>query len=166
MRRVPSLLVVLPCVLLFAGSGVAQTPPAKQPAPKHPIEETKTFSTNNSKIKKRERRVIKSAAAWKAAWQEMYGNRWPTPELPPVNFKRHMVVLASMGQFGSTGFSIGVRKVVQHERGLDVTVVESRPGFGCLLGQMMTYPATVAIVPRTPGKVRFIEVEERALSCH
>jgi hypothetical protein len=165
MRRLPFLLV-LPCVLLFACSDAAQTAPAKQPAPKHPIDKTKTFQTGSSSIEKRERRVIESEAAWKAAWQEMYENSLRTPECPRVDFERHMVVLASMGRLGSNGFSIRVQEVVQHEGGLDVTIVESSPGEACMVGQMMTNPATAAIVPRTQGKVRFIEVTEQARSCY
>ena len=104
----------------------------------------------------RARRVIRDRDTWIRVWLRVTTTASSRP-VPQVDFDRHMIIFAAMGTKPNTGYAIEITEL--YRRGPDVyaVVVESSPGRGCLVGQAETAPVTAALVPRTSGRVHFVE---------
>lgn len=110
-------------------------------------------------LERRERLVIDNQADWSRLWSRMNANLGiqPPPELPSVDFDRYMVIVASMGTRPTGGYFIEVEGVHRSGSDLYVTVHESSPGPRCGVTTAITTPTTALLVPRTAGRVFFVE---------
>ena len=112
----------------------------------------------NSGIEARERIVIRDASAWTALWERMNAATGVQPPgVPPaVDFERNMVIVATMGLRYTGGFQIIIESV--HRVGVDLYVVVNERGHArCGVTQAETQPLDGVLVPRTEGRVIFIE---------
>lgn len=123
-------------------------------------EEIEGATTPVSGISDRRRLVIGDADAWAAFWTEMHASLSPAPELPAVDFSTRIVVAAAMGRRATGGYAIRIESVSRRGDDLEVVVVESSPGAGCLTTQALTAPATAVSVARPAGDVEFVERTE------
>ncbi len=122
------------------------------------------LTTSISAIEDRRRLVITDAAAWAAFWSEFHGALEPKPELPAVDFTRQAVIAATMGQRPTGGYTIDVLGVFEAEGRLYAVIVESSPGAGCVVPQVITAPALAIVVDRADPEVSFVE-EGRVARC-
>lgn len=102
------------------------------------------------------RRVVaRDAAAWQAVWADMMGNVVPVPEAPKVDFARHQVVAAFMGQRNTGGYSIKITRVEAGER-IVVHVKESSPPPDAMVTMALTAPYHTVVIPRSDKPVEFV----------
>lgn len=171
MRLPSSLLVALTSLLLTTAGcapGAGEEGPEERLVPRPVAHEcttgfdaTGTFCQYNSGFTERERLVISDTAAWTSAWQRIWSQHSPQPELPTVDFEREVVLLASMGQRNSGGYVIELRNVTELANGLEVTVAEMSPDINtCFTPAALSQPLVALRVPRPQGEVRFTEVHE------
>jgi hypothetical protein len=163
MRPCSALLALLPCLLLAARPCFAQEPyeesHEEREAREHSQEIASSFEKtgegrySHNPFDAPQRRVIRNAAEWKAAWMQLWGDSPPAYKFPRVNFKKHMVLLVSSGK-PSSGYEVIIQEVVQHKDRLEVTVVTARSCRECL---NLKYPLALKRIPRTRTPVRFIE---------
>ena len=109
-------------------------------------------------LQERERIVVANQVEWHRLWSRMNGNMGvePSHPAPPVDFDQHMVVVASMGT-QSGGSAITIDGVYRLGSNLYVVVRELSPGRGCAVTRAITNPVTAALLPRTPGRVVFVD---------
>ncbi|HKV45345.1 MAG TPA: protease complex subunit PrcB family protein [bacterium] len=88
-------------------------------------------------------------------WQEAL--RDPRPEMPSIDFKKYVVVVAAMGQQGSTGNSIDVVSIDSTGGSFNVHVTVTVTGRGCLSGGLITAPIDIVRVPRSRRPIVFVE---------
>jgi len=81
------------------------------------------------------------------------------PRLPEIDFSREMVVVVAMGQRPTLGYNIVVDRAHEIDDQLEVVVISTSPGHNCILGQMVTAPLEIAVLPRTEVSVVFKETE-------
>ena len=121
-------------------------------------------TTSFSGIHERRRLIIRKEADWEAFWDDFTATVSPKPDRPDVDFSRHMVIAATMGQQSSGGYSISVEQVAEKDGTLYAAVQEVLPGVGCLATTALTAPAVAVSVPRRDGVVAFVD-NELALPC-
>lgn len=93
--------------------------------------------------------LIASEEAWQTTWAQLFGCASPLPPLPAVDFGREMLVLAALGGRPTGGYTVAIHSAVVDEGAvLRVQVIEERPGRGCAVAAVATYPVAVARVPR------------------
>ncbi|HEU4884286.1 MAG TPA: protease complex subunit PrcB family protein, partial [Longimicrobium sp.] len=110
------------------------------------------------------RETIREAAAWRGVWTRLT-SRAGSPHPPPeVDWTREMVLVATMGQRRSGGYSIRVESVRRDGGELVAAVVETSPGARCGVIAAITAPADVVIVPRSDAPVRWA-VSEIVADC-
>jgi len=112
----------------------------------------------NSGLKDPVRTVIRDSSAWQEWWRRVTANhRQPVP-VPPVDFRREMVVLVGLGTQRSTGYEVSVVSVRQVGATLQVRVQVSLLGAGpCMAGMAVTSPVDVIRIPRSGGVVTFLD---------
>jgi hypothetical protein len=84
-------------------------------------------------------------------------------EPPRVDFAKHMVVAAFLGEKRSGGYSISIEKlypIVKDKRWLVVLYRETAPAPGTMQTRAIIYPSHVVVVPKFKyDEVKFINVE-------
>jgi hypothetical protein len=104
------------------------------------------------------RQVVRDSVEWRKAWVD--ARRAPTDSaLPPVDFKKQMVVIAGMGSVPSTGYELFIDSVTTLEWGTLIYVRSTSPA-GCSAGGLETQPVDIVRVPRTTLPVQFVEYTE------
>jgi hypothetical protein len=106
--------------------------------------------------------VIRSERRWRHVWRRLHAGQEPKPRRPRVSFRRSTVI-AVLGRAG-TARGLEVDSVVRDASGMLVRAVESRPGAGCIVPQVITRPYELIRVARTAGPVR-TERAERVHDC-
>lgn len=104
----------------------------------------------------RARLVIRDDSTWARVWRRA-ANSAPSQSLPPVDFELHMIIFAAMGGQRSTGYGIEIEQLYRRGEDIYAVVRETSPGDRCLVGHAITAPVTAALVPRTRGRVHFVE---------
>ena len=81
-----------------------------------------------------------------------------------MDFDAARVVLISMGEQATGGYSIELVTIEREGTDLRVRFVERSPGLGCVTTQALTQPTLVVAVPRTAGTIVF-DAEEELVNC-
>lgn len=99
--------------------------------------------------------VVRSQEEWQALLDRMGGNAWFGRDPPVVDFSEQMVVAAFMGMRPTSGYSIAIDAVFEHDGAIVVNVKTAQPNPD--LGQLavLTYPLYLAAVPRSDAPVIF-----------
>jgi hypothetical protein len=130
----------------------AEVPEGAQPVTIRPLHPGEVFSG----FDRYARLVIRDDATWAGMWQQMMRGSEPVPDLPEVDFKSDLVLLAAMGPRQTTGFSIEIEEVQIKDGDGWVTVVERFPGPDCVTFDAITRPVHAVAVPRHPGQTIFL----------
>ncbi len=123
-------------------------------------EEIEGADTPVSGILDRRRLVIINAETWATFWAELHANISPVPDPPSIDFESDEIIAATMGQRSTGGYTIRIEGISRRGDDLEVVIVETSPGRGCLTTQALTSPATAVSVVRPPGVVEFVEETE------
>jgi hypothetical protein len=76
-----------------------------------------------------------------------------TPRLPPIDFARDEVVLATAGPRSSSGYALRVLEVREERTRVLVRVREQTPSLGRRTRPGVTYPYRLITIPRTAKRV-------------
>jgi hypothetical protein len=108
--------------------------------------------------------AIRDEAEWQGQWLRMTRPRGVTAPLPPVDFRRDMLLLAAMGSQRSGGYRVEIERVIDQDGELLAFVRFIAPGPRCGAIAAITSPVDVVRVPRSEKIVRFL-VERTATDC-
>ena len=154
-RRSNSLLAI-GFLLLAACSSSSQAPAGPQSAAEIPqgaeavpFEIVEEATTTMSGILEQDRLVIRDHQTWSEFWSDFAAAIAPQLDAPTVDFDKHMVIAATMGQETSGGYVISVEEVAEMDGTLYAAVQETSPGPMCVNITVMTAPAVAVTVP--PG---------------
>jgi PrcB C-terminal len=111
------------------------------------------------------RLLIKDAASWASAWDQIAGHASLLPPLPAVDFSTEMVIVLAMGSKPSSGYGIAITAVARDQTGaLFVAATETSPAAkDCGLLTVITSPVDFVIIPRSDANVSV--VSQQAQSC-
>ncbi|SRR5713101_192587 len=110
----------------------------------------------NSGLKDPLRTVVRDSSAWRDWWRRVTANHVQAVPVPPVDFRREMVVLAGLGTQRSTGYDVTVVSARQVGATLQVSVHVSLLGNGpCMAGMMVTSPVDIIRIPKSGAVVTF-----------
>jgi hypothetical protein len=98
-----------------------------------------------SLAKEPRREVIRDAAAWQKAWDQVQDQRRLAP---PLDFEKQMVLLVALGERRTGGHAIEVARAEIIEGKLIVHVRETRPQPGALTTMALTAPFQAVAVRR------------------
>ena len=133
-----------------------------QTDPGTPVPITRLRCRPTCRSKTKLRLVIRDRDEWRDVWKalnEPVMPSLPMPRLPEIDFSREMVVVVAMGQRPTLGYNIVVDRAHEIDDQLEVVVISTSPGHNCILGQMVTAPLEIAVLPRTEVSVVFKETE-------
>ena len=158
MSRYRSLLIAL--VLVSAAGCLTGRAATLDPGVVVPVERFRPDSaafTTYSGLLDSLRLVIRDDAKWRDYWLRIHSPFIPAPPVPPVDFGREMVVLASLGARPTEGYDIIIQSAERDSAGIRVTLRRSNPGRGCMLASSVTHPVDLAKLEASDLPVRFDE---------
>jgi hypothetical protein len=95
--------------------------------------------------------LVTDEAAWKSNWQQISARQVPAPDAPALDFAGQSVIVASLGEKNTGGYSVEVTGVELMGGKLKVTVRETKPGPGTFVTQALTQPYHVVRIPKVPA---------------
>jgi hypothetical protein len=110
-----------------------------------------------SGITRKDRIIVRDAAAWTAIWPQVVGSHSPRPDQPTVDFGRETIVVASMGQRSSGGYSVTIDSAGVAGDTVILAVTERSPGPTCGTTAALSQPIALARVLRPNAVIRFVE---------
>ncbi|HEX8238547.1 MAG TPA: protease complex subunit PrcB family protein [Allosphingosinicella sp.] len=108
--------------------------------------------------------AIRSAAEWQGQWRRITARQGEPPRLPPVDFRREMLLIAAMGPKPSGGYRVAIDKVVEQSGELLAFVRFIEPGRRCGAIAAVTSPVDVVRLPASPKNLRWV-VERETADC-
>jgi len=106
--------------------------------------------------------VIDNQQNWNEFWSAHTGS---SAGLPPVDFSREMVLIATVGQRFESGESVEVRRVLPVDNGTLVEVVWRVPGNFCSPVNRDYRPFHAVVTPKLPRPVVFAQVQREDVPC-
>jgi hypothetical protein len=80
----------------------------------------------------------------------------PMPDVPTVDFAKHMVLVVALGTKPTGGYQILLDSAVRTTTGLTVYVRTVPPG-SASAAAVITHPVDVGVVPKSDGAVTFLD---------
>lgn len=150
------------CASLLAALGATCRTPGEEPSSRAPLpvdrfHRAPTAFAIYSGIGDSLRVIIRDQTSWRSYWALVHAGMTPVPPVPPVDFRRDMVVLAALGRRPSGGFDIVVDSAYLRDGVVEVVVRRTVPGHGCILTAALTQPVDLARIPARAEPVRFEE---------
>jgi hypothetical protein len=102
--------------------------------------------------------IVSSRAEWAGVWGAVWGRQEPVPELPDVDFRVNVVIVAAMGVQSGGGYAVYVDSAYQRDSHVEVFLRKVSSGASCMTNPATTAPVDAAWFPRPEHEVRFTEV--------
>lgn len=119
---------------------------------------TTILHTFDADLDEPQRVVIRDSVSWAGMWEKLVGRYIPPPAVPYVNFGSTLVVVATSGSQGTSGYDIRVDSARVQDGELVIYVLETRPGRSCNISAMaVTNPAHAVQVWRIVERERFVD---------
>jgi len=140
----PRIGILVTLGLALGGCQVAG--PARAAAPAEVVQ----WSGAQSSVTVATQRVVREPAAWHAFWPDV---RQAAPRA--FDPAREMAVAVFLGERRTGGYAVRIVSAEPRDGQLVVTYQESAPPAGTMVTQALTYPWTLAVVPRSTLPVIF-----------
>jgi len=101
--------------------------------------------------------VVKDPKRWKAIWTEHAGKS--TSPVPDVDFSKEYVIVASMGQRPTGGYSIRIIKAEVTADKLKIYIQKKSPQKGSMTIQVLTAPFEFVAIPKSDLPVVFVDAD-------
>lgn len=155
----------LAIVLGFCGTSLGQKQSAAQaPAESEnkpvPFETIKFGSFGFGRHRENTQYEIRSEKDWELMWRYAHG-LWPEEQvprrhpLPPIDFKKEMILAAFQGTCPSTGYSVRIEQVRDAGDKLIAVVKQRTPAPDQIVGHLITYPSHLIRLPKSDKPVCF-----------
>lgn len=104
--------------------------------------------------------TIKNWREWGDLWIKMGYTRIA----PIVDFNNDMVIAVFQGEKNTGGYSIEINRIIEKEKVIEVSVLETFPGRACMVTQALTSPYHVVKLAKSDKEVKF-NVTEMMNNC-
>jgi hypothetical protein len=99
--------------------------------------------------------VIRTLSQWKTFYQKnTVGIINPAP-LPIIDFNKQEVIVLSNGSQATGGYTLLVSSVNETVQNIVVNSLFVKPSANCVVTMMITYPASLIVIPKNAKPVQF-----------
>ena len=125
-----------------------------------PIEFTEIKSGENAKYKKAKNKIITTQEEMDIAWVKMFEKYDRKPPIPMVDFEMNQLLLVTMGEKPSGGYSVKVSSIAKTPKGMLVTIEEFMPGKSCNNTSALVYPFQLIEMAKTTEVLTYVRVSK------
>lgn len=94
--------------------------------------------------------VIKNSKDWNDLWSKMDNTRDV-----PIVFNRDMIIAVFQGKKSTGGYSIEINRITEKENEIEVSVLETSSGSGCMVTKMLTSPYHIIKLAKQTKEIKF-----------
>lgn len=105
----------------------------------------------------------RAPTGWRTFWQNHTGS--PFAQIPEVDWRREMVLVAAVGEREEAGDSVEIRRVLQTGQGTQVNLFERQPGDFCSPAARDHFPFHIIVAPRTLEPIEFSDAVRERVPC-
>ncbi|OFY88983.1 MAG: hypothetical protein A3K10_17795 [Bacteroidetes bacterium RIFCSPLOWO2_12_FULL_31_6] len=105
-------------------------------------------------------KIITNQNEYNAAWNAAFSRFSDQPKPAKIDFENQLILLVTMGEKNSGGYSIKIDSIVENEKTIVVTILETSPGKSCITTSMMTYPYQMVELKNSTKEVIFKTIEK------
>ena len=114
----------------------------------------------NGDFSKKKNTIITNQKEYNTAWAAAFSRFSDQPKPAQIDFKNKIILLVTMGEKNSGGYTIKIDSIEENEKNIIVTILETSPGKGCITTSMMTYPYQMVEVKNSNKEVIFKTIEK------
>lgn len=115
---------------------------------------------NHVYYKKIENLVIKNGKEWIDLWNLLGYSLLPSL----IDFNKEMVIAVFQGEKSTGGYSIEINRITEKENEIEVSVLETSPGPGCMVTKALTSPYHIVKLAKQIKEIKF-NVTEMTNNC-
>lgn len=115
---------------------------------------------NNGGFNEKINKVITSQIELDKVWEAAFVNYAIKEKTPVVDFKTHTVVLVALGEQNSGGSEIKIDQITESKEGLNISILNTKAGKGCVTTDVITYPYQIVQIEKTGKKISFTSTEK------
>lgn|GEM_PF-2770081 len=119
-------------------------------------DEQTRFHGYYSGVTKSGEKVIDNLEAWQKVWKEVHKTVNPKPKLPPVDFKKQVVLAVFMGEKNTGGYEIKITSIKETDQALVVSVRTTSPPADSFTTQALTQPYDLRVIKKPTKPVKFV----------
>ncbi len=116
--------------------------PGGQPVPYQIIE-----AGTRSPVRTPVAALFRDADAWIMGYSYLHAQQIPAPEVPSLSFEEQQVILLSIGERPTSGYTVSIDQVLLKDDTLRIWAHESCPSEGAMVLQVLTQPYVLFSVP-------------------
>jgi hypothetical protein len=110
-------------------------------------------------------RPLRSQSEWSALWKTLRPHSvGQNVDAPLVDFSKFTMLVAALGTRPTGGYTVQFQYAWDNGSTLLISVLEGRPGHGCMSTTTLTYPVAIVLVPRTDHPATF-QVDSADINC-
>ena len=110
-------------------------------------------------------RVISNQNDFNEVWDKAFSNFTDKEKTPEIDFKNKLILLVTMGQKNSGGYTIKIDQLTETQDNITVTILETSPGKSCVTSEVLTFPYQIVEIDKTTKKLVF-ETKEKVYDCN
>ena len=114
----------------------------------------------NGDFSEKKNTIITNQNEYNAVWTAAFSRFSGQPKPAKIDFENHLILLVAMGEKNSGGYSIKIDSIVENEKTIVVTILETSPGKSCTTTSMMTYPYQMVELKSSTKEVVFKTIEK------
>jgi len=150
-------LIILVTVLFSCKSTQTVTPITSEP---QIIPFVELSAGLNGDFSEKINKIITNQNEYNAAWTAAFSRFSDQPKPAQIDFKNKLILLVTMGEKNSGGYSIKIDSIVENEKTIVVTILETSPGKSCTTTSVMTYPYQMVELKSSTKEVVFKTIEK------
>jgi protease stability complex PrcB-like protein len=117
-------------------------------------------SGTNGDFPEKSNKVISNQTDYNDAWGAAFSRFFDKQKPARIDFENKMILLVTMGEKTSGGYTIKIDSIKEDEKTLVVTILETSPGKGCMNTSVMTYPYQIIELKKSKKEVVFKTIEK------
>ena len=162
-RLILTTLLAATATIVAAGCG-SEAPPEALSGPSLSAETIDQGDQSGIVLEELRVRTIRAQKDWEEFWAAHKSQVTPPPALPQVDFGRHMLIAAVDRQQPSGGYSLEIAGVQAPGGKLEVALVRTVPGAGCIVTEVLAQPYHIVRTDKVDQEPR-IALSERTDRC-
>lgn len=118
----------------------------------------------NGDFSEKTNKIITNQNEYNATWTAAFSRFSDQPKPAKIDFENQLILLVTMGEKNSGGYTIKIDSIEENEKTIVVTILETSPGKSCITTSMMTYPYQIVGLKNSTKEVIFKTVE-KSIDC-
>ncbi|HKZ94207.1 MAG TPA: protease complex subunit PrcB family protein [Candidatus Bathyarchaeia archaeon] len=108
--------------------------------------------------------VIQDTETWIEVWNQHAQFMLDPPPPPSIDFSKHTVIAAFMGEVNTGGYAVNVYDLIDTGSSIVAKIEKTRPGPTCIVTQALTQPYHIVQIAKTDKPI-FFDVVTKTIEC-